>query len=109
MLSILGSLPAADSLPARFVWTVRDLPLVEHCMPTLMRAVNAGHSVVVHYTGKDGVEEALCSIRSASSEAPSNGTLTGIQAVAGRPVFTEQLHSTGGGEVGVLACGPQRM
>ncbi len=116
MLSILGDLPPAESLRATFVWTVRDLPLVEHCMPMLMRAVNAGHSVVVHYTGKDGVEEALRSVQSASSEDPSTGGTGTIEAVAGRPVFTDQLHvlgKDGGGDacgsVGVLSCGPQRM
>ena len=117
MLSVLGHLPAADSLRARFVWTVRDLALVEHCMPTLMQAVTAGHSVVVHYTAKDGVDEALRSIRSACSEAPLTGGGGTLEAVAGRPVFSEHLQTLGtgedgdatGGSVGVLSCGPQRM
>jgi ferredoxin-NADP reductase len=120
MLSILGSLsaPGGGSLRATFIWSVRELALVEHCMPMLLRAVAAGHSVVVHYTAKEGVDEALQSIRSAGAEAPRSEGSGGIEAVAGRPAFAEclqQLGDDGGksgpkeGPVGVLACGPQQM
>ena len=56
------------------------------------------------------------SVRSASSEDPSTGGTGTIEAVAGRPVFIEQLQALGkseggdaDGSVGVLSCGPQRM
>ena len=115
MLSILGSLSYAGCLvKATFVWSVRDLALVEHCQPILLRAVAAGHFVVVHYTGKEEVETALQSIRAAGSEAGAGS----VEAVAGRPAFTERLQQIGEGSkvdgtkarsIGVLACGPQKL
>ena len=79
-----------------------------------LRAVAAGHSVVVHYTGKEDVDTALQSIRAAGSEAGAGS----LEAVAGRPAFTERLQHISEGSkadgtvarsIGVLACGPQKM
>jgi len=101
MLSILGEL-GKGTRHVKLVWSVRDLALVGHCQPLLKAAVDAGHSVVVHFTGDGEMDQ---QIRTAVE-------LSGVEVVSGRPVLTEHLRKTGvdgAGSVAVLACGPQAM